>query len=72
MLLPAPRLRQHDTPPQGNCHTNEFTRNNGDYSLSILSRKKIGLAYGSLARLILLYLTTIRIVEKERRFLYQR
>ena len=69
-LLFLPPAFVNMTLPHRKLSHNEFTRNNGDYSLSILSRKKIGLPYGSLARLILLYLTTIRIVEKERRFLF--
>lgn len=47
---------------------NEFTRKNGDLSLSILSRRNIGLPYGSTARLVLLYLTTMRVITRERRF----
>lgn len=69
-LLYLPPAFVNMTLPHRNLSHNEFTRSNGNYSLSILSRKKIGLPYGSLSRLILLYLTTIRIVEKERRFLF--
>ena len=67
-LLYLPPAFVNMTLPHRKQSHNEFTRNNGDYSLSILSRKKIGLPYGPIARLILLYLTTIRAVERERRF----
>ena len=69
-LLYLPPAFVNMTLPHRKLSHNEFTRNNGDYSLSILSRKKIGLPYGPVARLILLYLTTIRVIERERRFLF--
>ena len=69
-LLYLPPAFVNMTLPHRKLSHNEFTRNNGDYSLSILSRKKIGLPYGIFARLILLYLTTVRVVERERRFLF--
>ena len=67
-LLYLPPAFVNMTLPHRKLSHNEFTRFNGDLSLSILSRKKIGLPYGSLARLILLYLTTIRVTKRERRF----
>ena len=56
------------TLPHRKSSRNEFSRWNGNLSLSILSRKKIGLPYGAVARLVLLYLTTKRVTSKERRF----
>ena len=47
---------------------NEFSRKNGNLSLSILSRRNIGLPYGTTARLVLLYLTTMRVISRERHF----
>ncbi|MDE0432750.1 MAG: replication protein RepA [Bryobacterales bacterium] len=69
-LLYLPPAFVSMTLPHRKLSHNEFTRNNGNYSLSILSRKKIGLPYGTFARLILLYLTTIRVTSRERRFLF--
>ena len=69
-LLYLPPAFVSMTLPHRKLSHNEFTRNNGDYSLSILSRKKIGLPYGPFPRLILLYLTTIRVIERERHFLF--
>ena len=56
------------TLPHRKQSSNEYFRSNGKLSLSILSRNDIGLPYGSIARLILLYLTTHRITSKNRRF----
>ena len=56
------------TLPHRKSTHNEFYRSNGNLSLSILSRNDIGLPYGSVARLVLLYLTTKRVTSKERRF----
>ncbi|MCY4586736.1 MAG: replication protein RepA [Bryobacterales bacterium] len=67
-LLYLPPAFVNMTLPHSKLTHNEFTRFNGDLSLSILSRKSIGLPYGSIARLILLYLTTVRVTSKERRF----
>ena len=68
-LLYLPPAFINMTLPHSNSSRNEFTRRNGNHSLSILSRRRIGLPYGSYARLILLYLTTVRVTQKERRFL---
>ena len=67
-LLYLPPAFVSMTLPHSKSSRNEFTRSNGNLSLSILSRKKIGLPYGTFARLILLYLTTIRVTSGERRF----
>ena len=67
-LLYLPPAFVSMTLPHSRSSHNEFTRRNGNLSLSILSRTKIGLPYGSIARLILLYLTTVRVTSRERRF----
>ena len=69
-LLYLPAAFVNMTLPHRKLSHNEFARNNGDYALSILSRKKTGLPYGPFARLILLYLTTVRIVKRERHFTF--
>ena len=56
------------TLPHRKTSLNEFSRWNGNLSLSILSRRNVGLPYGAVARLVLLYLTTKRVTSKERRF----
>ena len=63
-LLYLPPAFVNMTLPHRKSSHNEFSRWNGNLSLSILSRKKIGLPYGSIARLILLYLTTIRVHQR--------
>lgn len=45
----------------------EFVRRNGSFSLSILSPSSIGLPYGSLARLLLAWVTTEAVLTKERK-----
>ena len=47
---------------------NEFWRKNGKEILTLVAETKIGLPYGTFARLILMYLTTLRVVDNERRF----
>jgi hypothetical protein len=47
----------------------EFTRTNGSISLSILSPSKVGLPYGAISKLILAWLTTQAVREKERHIL---
>lgn len=45
---------------------NEFTRTNGNFSLTLLAPSKIGLPYGSYPRLLLSWLTTEAVRTKER------
>lgn len=45
---------------------NEFTRINGNYRLSLLSPKSIGLPYGSIPRLIMVWITTEAVRKKSR------
>ncbi len=54
------------TMPHKQAKGNEFTRTNGDYSLSILAPAKVGLPYGSYPRLLLSWLTTEAVRTKER------
>ena len=46
------------TLPHSKVEGNEFTRKNGNYSLTILSPSAIGLPYGSVPRLLLAWVTT--------------
>ena len=46
------------TLPHSKVAGNEFTRKNGNYSLTILSPSTIGLPYGSVPRLLLAWVTT--------------
>ena len=54
------------TLPHKKAEGNEFTRTNGNYSLSILAPAKIGLPYGSYPRLLLSWLSTEAVRTKER------
>lgn len=54
------------TLPHKKAAGNEFTRTNGNYSLSILAPAKIGLPYGSYPRLLLSWLSTEAVRTKER------
>src|SRR5271157_3167291 len=46
------------TLPHKATHDNEFTRENGLFSLTILAPRKFGLPYGSIPRLLLSWMTT--------------
>lgn len=67
-LLFLPRFLVTMTLPHKPVNGNEFCRRNGSHQLSMLAPRSIGLPYGSYARLILMYLTTKRVIDKERRF----
>jgi hypothetical protein len=54
------------TLPHSKVEGNEFTRKNGNYSLTILSPSAIGLPYGSVPRLLLAWVTTEAVKTKSR------
>jgi hypothetical protein len=54
------------TLPHSKVVGNEFTRKNGNYSLTILSPSTIGLPYGSVPRLLLAWVTTEAVKTKSR------
>ena len=54
------------TLPHSKVAGNEFTRRNGNYSLTILSPSSIGLPYGSVPRLLLAWVTTEAVKTKSR------
>ena len=67
-LLFLPRDLVTMTLPHSRVKGNEYLRINGRRQLSLIAPRRIGLPYGIYARLILMYLTTIRIRKKDRRF----
>lgn len=54
------------TLPHSKVVGNEFTRKNGNYSLTILAPSSIGLPYGSVPRLLLAWVTTEAVKTKNR------
>ena len=54
------------TLPHSKVAGNEFTRINGNYSLSIMAPSAIGLPYGSIPRLLLAWVTTEAVKTKSR------
>ena len=54
------------TLPHSKIAGNEFTRVNGNYSLSIMAPSAIGLPYGTIPRLLLAWLTTEAVKTKSR------
>ena len=52
------RVLTQATIPHKNVSGSEFTRTNGEFSLSILTPAKIGIPYGSIPRLLLSWITT--------------
>jgi hypothetical protein len=54
------------TLPHSKVAGNEFTRVNGNYSLSIMAPSSIGLPYGTIPRLLLAWLTTEAVKTKSR------
>ena len=54
------------TMPHSKQKGNEYTRKNGNYTLSMLSPKKIGLPYGMYPRLLIAYFTTYAVKNKTR------
>ena len=67
-LLFLPRFLVTMTLPHSKVKDNEFSRRNGDHELCMVAPRRFGLPYGSYARLVLMYLTTIRVTSRERRF----
>lgn len=55
--------------PHSQIEGNEFTRTNGDYTLSILAPSAIGIPYGTIPRLIISWITTEAVRTKERELL---
>jgi hypothetical protein len=60
------------TLPHRNVPGNEFSRKNGNYTLSILTPAKIGLPYGSIPRLLLAWITTEAVKTKQRELILGR
>jgi len=54
------------TMPHKRMESNEFTRRNGAFTLSIMSPSRIGLPYGNIPRLLIAWLTTEAVVKKQR------
>ena len=54
------------TLPHRQVAGNEFTRTNGNFSLTLLAPSKIGLPYGSIPRLLLSWITTEAVKTRER------
>ena len=54
------------TLPHKKTEGNEFTRTNGNFSLTLMAPAKVGLPYGSYPRLLLSWLTTEAVRTKER------
>lgn len=67
-LLFLPRQMVTMTLPHREIKKNAYVRHDGDRRLSFHVDEEIGLPYGAYARLILMYLTTVRIRNKDRRF----
>ena len=57
------------TMPHKKVDGNEFVRNNGAFSLSILAPSKIGLPYGTIPRLLMAWLTKEAVLKKSREIL---
>lgn len=60
------RAMTQATIPHSKVEGTEFVRKNGDFSLTIFTRSKIGLPYGSVPRLLLAWVTTEAVKKKER------
>ena len=54
------------TMPHKKVDTNEFIRQNGDFTLTMLAPSRLGLPYGSIPRLVLGFLTTEAVRFKQR------
>ncbi len=67
-FLYLPRFLVTMTLPHSKVNGGEFSTENGKLELIMTVPKRIGLPYGSYARLILMYLTTKRVLDRERRF----
>ncbi len=57
------------TMPHSNPHSNEFTRRNGLFTLSILAPERVGLPFGSIPRLLIAWITTEAVRTKQRELL---
>lgn len=55
------------TMPHSKPEVNEFTRSNGNYTLSMMAPSGTGLPYGSIPRLLMAWVTTEAVLTKERR-----
>lgn len=60
------RAMTQATIPHSKVEGTEFVRRNGDFVLTIFTRSKIGLPYGSVPRLLLAWITTEAVKKKER------
>lgn len=67
-LLFLPRQMVTMTLPHRDIAHNAYVRHDGNRRLSFHVDEEIGLPYGAYARLIMMYLTTVRIRNKDRRF----
>lgn len=54
------------TMPHKKPKTNEFTRTNGNFTLSIIAPSNIGIPYGSIPRLLMAWITTEAVHTKNR------
>ncbi len=59
------RVLVQATMPHRKADSNEFTRTNGAFTLSMLAPTKVGLPYGSLPRLLVSWLTTEAVRTKD-------
>lgn len=53
------------TMPHSKPDTNEFTRVNGNFTLTMLAPSQIGLPYGTIPRLLMAWVTTEAVIKKE-------
>jgi len=60
------------TMPHRDPKKNEFTRTNGDFTLSILSPSAVGLPFGSIPRLLMAWVTTEAVKTKSRELMLGR
>lgn len=60
----APRIMTSMALPMSESSSNEFIKRNGHYKLIIISPSEIGLTYGGVPRLLIIYLTTQAILTK--------
>lgn len=60
------------TMPHKKQKTNEFVRKNGDFTLTMLAPSNIGLPYGAIPRLLMMWITTEAVRTKERELILGR
>lgn len=53
--------------PYANPNTNEFIRSNGDFTLTMLAPSEVGLPYGSIPRIILVWITSEAVKTKNKK-----